>query len=122
MKCIAGHSRNVRPLLLDFIVLTIGPMAMRRVGQHSLDVAFNTGVARNVTIIMRSQREWYFTFEADDPITKKPQTYALFTQRGKLRTWCDLRNLFMFLLGRYGVESGKFTLTEELEDEPRERG
>lgn len=85
---------------------------MKTIQQHSVDVAFSQKAVRNVTVIRRTEKEWYFTFEADDPVTKKTVNYALQTQRGKLRTWADPRNLFEFLKER-GVNSGKFNLKEE---------
>jgi len=90
---------------------------MKPIEQHSVDMAFTQSKVRNVTVIRRSNKEWYFTFEVDDPITKKPDTFALLTQRGQLRTWSDPRNLFTFLSERYGVESGKFKLIEDIPNE-----
>lgn len=85
---------------------------MKAIGQHSVDIAFSQRQVREVTVVMRSKKEWYFTFVSDDPVTKKPVVYALLTQRGKLRTWSDPRNLFDFLRER-GVISGNFKLDEE---------
>ena len=85
---------------------------MKAIGQQRVDKAFAKEEARGVTVVRRSAKEWYFTFEADDPTTGTPTTYALLTQRGQLRTWADPRNLFDFLLERYGLRSGTFYLEE----------
>ncbi|EJF97712.1 KorA protein [Bartonella taylorii] len=85
---------------------------MKMIEQNSVDAAFNQKAAREVTIVMRSEREWYFTFVADDPITKKPNKYTLLTQRGKLRTWADPKYLFKFLHER-GVVYGSFKLNKD---------
>ncbi|EBC1886526.1 KorA protein [Salmonella enterica] len=92
---------------------------MKAIEQHSVDKAFRLRAARDVTIVRRSDREWYFTFVADDPVTQKPVKYALLTQRGKLRTWADPRHLFAFLRER-GVTYGNFKLDEEAEHEDQE--
>lgn len=91
---------------------------MRTIEQPSVDLAFSQKAVRNVTVVRRREKEWYFTFEADDPVTKKPVTYAMLTQRGKLRTWADPRNLFEFLKDR-GVGSGMFKLQEESSNETK---
>ncbi|MBB5074244.1 hypothetical protein HNQ69_001381 [Bartonella callosciuri] len=85
---------------------------MKMIEQNSVDRAFNQKAAREITIIMRSEREWYFTFVADDPITGKPNKYTLLTQRGKLRTWADPKYLFKFLHER-GVSYGIFNLNQD---------
>jgi hypothetical protein len=90
---------------------------MKKIQQESVDLAFQIGAARNVVVIKRSLKEWYFTFEADDPVTKKPETFALLTQRGQLRLWADPRTLFAFLQERVNVQHGKFLLQEETHDE-----
>ncbi|WP_336293871.1 KorA family transcriptional regulator [Bartonella sp. CB169] len=84
---------------------------MKMIEQNSVDTAFSQGVAREITIVRRSEKEWYFTFIADDPITGKPDKYTLLTQRGKLRTWADPKYLFKFLHER-GVVSGSFSLNQ----------
>lgn len=90
---------------------------MKKIQQESVDLAFQMGAARNVVVIKRSLKEWYFTFEADDPVTKKPETFALLTQRGQLRLWADPRTLFAFLQERFNVQNGTFLLQEETHDE-----
>lgn len=80
--------------------------------QNSVDRAFNQKAAREITIVMRSEREWYFTFVADDPVTGKANEYTLLTQRGKLRTWADPKHLFKFLHER-GVVYGNFKLNRD---------
>ncbi|MBX4335891.1 KorA family transcriptional regulator [Bartonella raoultii] len=85
---------------------------MKMIEQNSVDIAFNQKAAREITIVMRSKREWYFTFVADDPITGKAEKYALLTQRGKLRTWADPKYLFKFLHER-GVVDGHFSLNQD---------
>ncbi|GAA5107316.1 KorA family transcriptional regulator [Bartonella jaculi] len=85
---------------------------MKMIEQNSVDTAFNQKAAREITIVMRSEREWYFTFIADDPVTGKPNEYTLLTQRGKLRTWADPKYLFKFLHTR-GVTYGNFKLNQE---------
>ena len=90
---------------------------MKKIQQESVDLAFQIGAARNVVVIKRSHKEWYFTFEADDPVTKKPETFALLTQRGQLKIWADPRTLFAFLQERFNVQHGKFLLKEEAQHE-----
>ncbi|WP_455481881.1 KorA family transcriptional regulator [Bartonella sp. B35(2025)] len=85
---------------------------MKMIEQGSVDMAFSQKAAREVTVIMRSEREWYFTFVADNPVTGKPNKYTLLTQRGKLRTWADPKYLFKFLHER-GVVCGSFNLNKE---------
>lgn len=92
---------------------------MKTIEQQSLDLAFELEGVREITVIRRSHKEWYFTFVVDDPLTKRPETYALLTQRGSLRTWSDPRNLFSFLFDRYGVTAGNFKLVEDFKDENR---
>lgn len=84
---------------------------MKAIELHSVDRAFRQQGGRNVTVVRRADKEWYFTFEADDPVSRKPVTYTLLTQRGKLRTWADPRNLFAFLYQR-NVIAGSFHLEE----------
>lgn len=84
---------------------------MKMIELQSIDTAFHQGEVRKVTVIRRAEKEWYFTFEADDPMTGKPIIYSMATQRGKLRTWADPRNLFDFLRIR-GVDYGNFQLLE----------
>ena len=90
---------------------------MKKIQQDSVDLAFQMGAARNVVVIRRSLKEWYFTFDADDPVTKKTETFALLTQRGQLRLWADPRVLFTFLEERFNVKNGKFLLQEETTNE-----
>ncbi|MCZ2157918.1 KorA protein [Bartonella sp. 220] len=85
---------------------------MKMIEQNSVDIAFNQKAAREITIVMLSEREWYFTFVADDPVTGKPNKYTLLTQRGKLRTWADPKYLFKFLHER-GVIYGNFKLNQD---------
>lgn len=92
---------------------------MKTIAQQSVDRAFRQHDVRDITVVRRSEKEWYFTFIADDPVTHTPVTYALLTQRGKLRTWADPRNLFDFLQKR-GVFSGNFNLNEDSQHEPTE--
>ncbi|GAA5095999.1 KorA family transcriptional regulator [Bartonella acomydis] len=89
---------------------------MKMIEQNSIDRAFNQKAAREITIVMRSEREWYFTFVADDPVTGKANKYTLLTQRGKLRTWADPKYLFKFLHER-GVICGNFKLNEDEKNE-----
>ena len=90
---------------------------MKQINQDSVERAFQLGAAREVTVVMRSHKEWYFTFVADDPLTKKPETYALLTQRGQLRIWSDPRRLYAFLQEKCNVASGKFNLNEVVKNE-----
>ncbi|EJF97434.1 hypothetical protein MEE_00062 [Bartonella elizabethae F9251 = ATCC 49927] len=89
---------------------------MKMIEQNSVDIAFRQKAAREITVVMRSEREWYFTFVADDPITGKPNKYTLLTQRGKLRTWADPKYLFKFLHER-GVICGSFNIHQDKEHE-----
>nr|WP_019222924.1 KorA family transcriptional regulator [Bartonella rattaustraliani] len=84
---------------------------MKMIEQSSVDKAFRQGAAREITIVMHSESEWYFTFVADDPMTGETSKYTLLTQRGKLRTWADPKYLFKFLLER-GVICGSFNLNQ----------
>ncbi len=86
---------------------------MQTVEIHTADMAFQQKLVRDVRIVMRSPKEWYFTFEVEDPVSRGPARYATRTQRGQLRLWSDPRTLFTHLRERYGVESGTFTLIEE---------
>jgi hypothetical protein len=90
---------------------------MKKIQQDSVDLAFQMGAARNVVVIKRSQKEWYFTFDADDPVTRKTETFALLTQRGQLKLWADPRTLFAFLEERFNVKNGTFLLQEDLPNE-----
>lgn len=94
---------------------------MKTIQQESVDLAFEKGKARNVVVVCRSRKEWYFTFEADDPVSGKAETFALLTQRGALRLWADPRTLFTFLQERLNVTHGHFTLVEESKDEKAKR-
>ncbi|UNE54078.1 KorA family transcriptional regulator [Bartonella machadoae] len=85
---------------------------MKMIEQNSVDIAFSQKAARDITIVMRSEREWYFTFVSDDPVTGKSNKYTLLTQRGKLRTWADPKYLFKFLHER-GVFYGNFELNQD---------
>ncbi|AQX28516.1 MULTISPECIES: KorA family transcriptional regulator [unclassified Bartonella] len=85
---------------------------MRMIEQKSVDRAFSQKVARDITVVMRSEREWHFTFVADDPITQKSYKYMLMTQRGKLRIWANPKHPFCFLKER-GVICGNFSLDEK---------
>lgn len=76
---------------------------MLRISQESVDHAFDSKQAKNVTVVRISDRNWYFTFEVDSPATNAPQVFTLETQRGDLRTWADPRNLVKYLNERYGV-------------------
>lgn len=89
---------------------------MNLIEQASADAAFANNQARNVTVVRRGHREWFFFFEAETPLGK-PTRYALRTQRGGPRTWADPRSLFDFLHRRYGVTRGSFLL-HEASDEP----
>ncbi|WP_455477908.1 KorA family transcriptional regulator [Bartonella sp. B10] len=89
---------------------------MKMIEQSSVDMAFSQKVAREVTIVMRSEREWYFTFIADNPVTGQTNKYTLLTQRGKLRTWADPKYLFKFLRER-GVICGNFNLNQDEQHE-----
>lgn len=79
--------------------------AVRKIEQRSVDEAFRTGNARNVTVYRVGRRQWYFTFDDDDVLTGEVVQYAMMTARGDLRMWADPRNLFEFLSERYGVRS-----------------
>ncbi|WP_455476951.1 KorA family transcriptional regulator [Bartonella sp. B41] len=89
---------------------------MKMIEQNSIDIAFDQKAAREITVVMRSEREWYFTFVADNPVTGKPNKYTLLTQRGKLRTWADPKYLFKFLRKR-GVVHGNFNLNQDEKNE-----
>ncbi|WP_420917568.1 hypothetical protein [Pseudomonas protegens] len=75
------------------------------------------GAARNIVVIKRSAKEWYFTFEADDMVTGKPEKFALLTQRGQLRVWADPRTLFAYIQEKFAVTDGKFILQEDVNNE-----
>ncbi|NAP32491.1 MULTISPECIES: KorA family transcriptional regulator [Pseudomonas syringae group] len=90
---------------------------MKKIQQDSVDLAFQMGAARNVVVIKRSLKEWYFTFDADDPVTGKTETFALLTQRGQLKLWADPRTLYSFLEERLDVKHGTFVLQEDSQHE-----
>ncbi|PPD29250.1 MAG: KorA protein [Methylomonas sp.] len=90
---------------------------MKTIKQESVETAFEIGAATNVVVIQRSAREWYFTFDAEDPVSGKTETFALLTQRGQLRLWADPRTLFAFLKERFNVLQGTFQLVEETQHE-----
>jgi hypothetical protein len=91
---------------------------MKGTEQQTVEDAFTVGNAKDVRVIRRSDGEYYFTFVVDDPFTKKPETYALLTQRGELRTWADPRTLHKFLQQRCGVHTFITHLTEDVSNEP----
>lgn len=86
---------------------------MKTIKQDSVETAFEIGAATNVVVIQRSAKEWYFTFDAVDPVSGNTETFALLTQRGQLRLWADPRTLFAFLKERFNVLQGTFQLVEE---------
>lgn len=88
---------------------------MKKIQQQSVDVAFERGEVREVEVVRKSDREWYFTFTAEEPISGKPVQFTLLTQQGELRTWADPRRLFRFLSER-GVREGTFILNEDDDD------
>lgn len=88
---------------------------MKKIQQQSVDVAFERGEVREVEVVRKSDREWYFTFTAEEPISGKPVQFTLLTQQGELRTWADPRRLFRFLSER-GVRKGTFILNEDDDD------
>lgn len=88
---------------------------MKKIQQQSVDVAFERGEAREVEVVRKSDREWYFTFTAEEPISGKPVQFTLLTQLGELRTWADPRRMFRFLSER-GVRKGTFILNEGDDD------
>lgn len=84
----------------------------------AMDSAFREGKATGIVIYRCCSRTWMFTFTARNPGTAKVQSFTLKTQRGKVRTWSDPRNLLQWLHDRYGVSEGSFVLLdEESEDE-----
>ncbi|WP_193061047.1 KorA family transcriptional regulator [Halomonas sp. 3A7M] len=85
---------------------------MKKIQQHSVDVAFENREAADIEVIRRSDRQWYFTFKAAEPLSRKLEEYTLSTQQGELRTWADPRRLFRFLSER-GVRQGTFVLHDE---------
>lgn len=88
---------------------------MKKIQQQSVDVAFERGEVKEVEVVRKSDREWYFTFTAEEPISGKPVQFTLLTQQGELRTWADPRRLFRFLSER-GVRKGTFILNEDDDD------
>mgnify|MGYP004449544049 CR=1 FL=1 len=88
---------------------------MKKIQQQSVDVAFERGEVQEVEVVRKSDREWYFTFTAEEPISGKPVQFTLLTQQGELRTWADPRRLFRFLSER-GVRKGTFILNEDDDD------
>lgn len=88
---------------------------MKLIDQKSVDKAFRTKSAEKILVQNFSEREWFFTFEATDPKTGKLNTYAMETQRGKLRLWADPRLLFNFLSER-GVNEGQFKINNVNEE------
>ena len=91
---------------------------MLLVDQRSTDLAFQQKEVREVEIVRRSNKEWYFRFYVENPMNHQLVEYRMKTQRGALKTWSDPRTLFNFLVENYGVLAGKFVLTEETFDEP----
>lgn len=89
---------------------------MKKIQQQSVDVAFERGEVADVEVVRRSDKEWYFTFTAEEPISRKLVKFTLLTQQGELRTWADPRRLFRFLSER-GVRQGTFLLHEDDDDE-----
>ena len=86
---------------------------VKLIDQKSVDQAFDQGAVRNIFVRKLSDRQWYFTFEAKDPLTGQLVLFTVETQRGGVRTWADPRVLFDFLEKR-GVNSGNFILIEEI--------
>ena len=82
---------------------------MKLIQQQSVDRAFEAGAVLNVTVHRASEKEYFFSFLSVDPVTQESGTYILVSQRGKIRTWADPRNLFSFLEER-GVTTGDFNL------------
>lgn len=85
---------------------------MKLIDQKSVDLAFKRKDVKKVIVRNISEREWYFTFEATDPLTGLKDIFAMETQRGGLRLWADPRLLFDFLHKR-GVDEGQFKLNKE---------
>lgn len=85
---------------------------MKLIDQKSIDLAFTRKDVNKVVVHNISEREWYFTFEATDPLTGTKDIFAMETQRGGLRLWADPRLLFDFLYKR-GVNEGQFKLNEK---------
>lgn len=96
---------------LEGQIMTITPIK-----QSSVETAFQSNAAQNVTVRRRGPKEWYFTFEANDPLTGALETYAQLTKRGELKTWSDPRLLFEYLLEHHQVQSGSFII-EDVVDE-----
>ena len=91
---------------------------MKPIKQSSVEQAFQTKAAENVTIVRRGLKEFYFTFEANDPLTGCREVYAQLTKRGDLKTWSDPRVLFDYLLENFDVRSGRFLIEDEINHEP----
>lgn len=87
---------------------------MTPISQQMVDEAFASGRCSNVRVIRRADRCWIFTVQCSGP-DDKAQVFTLKTQRGKVREWSDPRTLFAFLDERYGVRSGDFLLSEDLQ-------
>lgn len=90
---------------------------MKGAQQSKVEAAFMHGEAREVRVIRRADKQYYFTFVIGDPITGTPGTYVLLTQKGALRTWADPRALHDFLLLRCNVQEFTTILVEDLTDE-----
>lgn len=93
---------------------------MKPIKQSSVEQAFQTKAAENVTIVRRGPKEFYFTFEANDPLTGQREVYAQLTKRGELKTWSDPRVLLDYLLENFNVHSGQF-LIEDVNNHERSR-
>ena len=83
----------------------------------AMDIAFREGKATEIVIYGCSKLSWIFTFTARNPGTAKVQFFTLKTQRGKVRTWSDPRNLLQWLNERYGVSEGSFVLLDEVSED-----
>lgn len=86
---------------------------MKLIEQHNVHDLFHPSLLQNVTVIRRSDQEWYFTFQARTFGKRALETYTLKTQRGHLKIWTRPQTLFSFLLSYYGITQGKFKLIEE---------
>lgn len=89
---------------------------MQKITQQQLDTAYLAGSIRKIRVIRVSEKQWYFTADVFDFANNKTQTFALLTQRGRLRIWSDPRNLFSFLRERYKITYGLFILDGDLND------
>lgn len=88
---------------------------MNMIEIREVDRAFREYEVRNVTVVRKEAKCWYFQFEVADPVTGNWSTCTLETQRGEQRCWADPRSLFTFLQDRYGVDAGNFLLKDECE-------